>query len=176
MGTVRDLSGQTFGSWEVISFNRLQNSRAYFNCRCVCGTERAVHGGSLKKGTSKSCGCSIRKPPGESSRNNIYRAYRRGAARRSLRFDLTIEQFSELTNTECHYCGAPPAQTNKNLERYMAPYVYNGIDRVDSAAGYIMSNCVPCCGPCNMMKRNNDYDDFIARCAAITERHAVPVE
>lgn len=176
MGTIKDLSGKTFGSWTVISFDRLHNKRAYFNCRCICGTEKTVHGGSLKKGTSKSCGCSFRKPPGESSRNNIYRAYRRGAARRNLSFDITIEQFSELTSSDCHYCGTPPAQVNKNMDRYMPPYIYNGIDRIDSTIGYVMPNCVPCCGVCNMMKRNNNYDDFIARCRAITERHAILAE
>lgn len=174
MGTIKDISGQTFGSWEVISFDRLHNSRAYFNCRCVCGTERAVHSGSLKKGTSKSCGCSIRKAPGESSRNNIYRLYKRGAIKRNLSFDLTIDEFAQFTSRECHYCGVQPYQTNKNLDRYMGPYVYNGIDRLDSTLGYALSNCVPCCGPCNMMKRNDSYADFIVRCQLIAGRHTVP--
>jgi hypothetical protein len=49
----------------------------------------------------------------------------------------------------------------------MAPCVYNGIDRVKPDAGYIPSNCVPCCGVCNFMKRNHTYREFLFHCAKI---------
>lgn len=44
-----------------------------------------------------------------------------------------------MINQECYYCGA-------------IPNPYNGIDRINSAEGYYLDNCVPCCEMCNKMK------------------------
>ena len=58
MGKLKDLTGQKFGRWTVVS--RAPNgpkSHAFWNCRCECGTERSVCHSSLVAGTSKSCGC-----------------------------------------------------------------------------------------------------------------------
>jgi hypothetical protein len=54
-----DLTGQTFGRWEVLRFvgTGCKPHEARFLCRCQCGTERIVSGEGLRKGTSKSCGC-----------------------------------------------------------------------------------------------------------------------
>jgi hypothetical protein len=48
-----DLNGRRFGRWTVIAYAR---DRRWF-CVCDCGTRRAVHGPSLRKGDSRSCGC-----------------------------------------------------------------------------------------------------------------------
>lgn len=50
-----DLTGQQFGYWTVL--HRDRSRTRYHWCRCVCGTERSVYDGSLKNGTTKSCGC-----------------------------------------------------------------------------------------------------------------------
>lgn len=55
---IKDLSGQRFGRWRVISYagsDKKQNAR--WNCICDCGTERDVARLHLVHGTSKSCGC-----------------------------------------------------------------------------------------------------------------------
>lgn len=49
------LLGQTFGEWTVIAIDKSQPSK--YVCRCSCGTTRSVFAGSLKQGTSRSCGC-----------------------------------------------------------------------------------------------------------------------
>jgi len=46
-----DLSGQRFGRWMVGS----HAGGKRWNCRCDCGTERAVDGGSLRRGISAGC-------------------------------------------------------------------------------------------------------------------------
>ncbi len=53
----RDLTGEVFGQWTVISFEVLKKPHRYYNCRCSCGTERVVQGPSLICGASVSCGC-----------------------------------------------------------------------------------------------------------------------
>lgn len=52
-----DLSGQTFGRWTVLSRASRSGKKTMWNCRCSCGTERAVDGWLMKSGGSKSCGC-----------------------------------------------------------------------------------------------------------------------
>lgn len=54
MGKFIDLSGQTFGEWEVIDYA----GKSYWNCTCSCSPDivRKVHGKSLRNGVSKSCG------------------------------------------------------------------------------------------------------------------------
>ena len=47
--------GSEWGLWIVIS----AAGRGYWNCRCACGTEAVVFGGSPRRGNSKSCGCRV---------------------------------------------------------------------------------------------------------------------
>jgi hypothetical protein len=39
-------------------------------------------------------------------------------------------------------------------------YIYNGIDRIDSSIGYILSNCRPCCRTCNVAKSDLSETEF----------------
>lgn len=49
------LINQDFGYWHVL---KKDNSRPrYWICKCKCGVIRSVFDGSLKNGTTKSCGC-----------------------------------------------------------------------------------------------------------------------
>ena len=53
MSKLIDLTNQKFGEWTVLYY--AGNSK--WHCRCSCGNERDVNTVSLRKGTSKSCGC-----------------------------------------------------------------------------------------------------------------------
>ena len=56
MSKLIDLKGLRFGRWAVLArAERL----GYWSCRCDCGATKAVHGGSLRGGKSRSCGCLI---------------------------------------------------------------------------------------------------------------------
>lgn len=95
----------------------------------------------------------------EKERSRLYRInkvldynfshYKTSAKRRNHEFNLTFEEFSEIVNNSCHYCGS----------RYD---IHNGIDRKDNTKGYIKDNCLPCCKYCNIAKRDRTYDDFIS--------------
>lgn len=55
---VNDLTGREFGRWTVVARSGLATDHtAKWLCRCSCGTEKVVHGTSLKKRSSRSCGC-----------------------------------------------------------------------------------------------------------------------
>lgn len=67
--------GRRFGRWVVLDEEK--HGKAYFClCRCDCGTVRWVRKGTLKNGTSKSCGC------GKTKNNELL--YRDSASLRQL--------------------------------------------------------------------------------------------
>lgn len=58
MAKIKDMTGQVFGRWTVVGFSHMNDSgAAMWLCECECGIKRAVVGHSLRKGSSKSCGC-----------------------------------------------------------------------------------------------------------------------
>ena len=48
-----DLTGQRFGYWTVLEYDK----ESKWICKCDCGTIKSVNTVSLRKGTSTSCGC-----------------------------------------------------------------------------------------------------------------------
>lgn len=53
---IPDLIGQVFGDWTVLEQADYVNGSRYWNCRCSCGTIRAIPERHLLEGHSKSCG------------------------------------------------------------------------------------------------------------------------
>ncbi len=53
-----DLTGQTFGRLTVLSYA----GRSRWNCVCRCGNRSVPWGGSLRGGTTRSCGCLRHEP------------------------------------------------------------------------------------------------------------------
>jgi 5-methylcytosine-specific restriction endonuclease McrA len=77
------------------------------------------------------------------------------ARRKNNFWELTLDQFQEITQKSCEYCGRPPSQKSR-------AYTYNGVDRVDPKLGYMPSNVVPCCWECNHIKGSRlTYDEMI---------------
>ena len=83
-----------------------------------------------------------------------YSAYAERAARKGLEFEIDAEYYAGVQGRPCHYC-------RRECGLGM------GIDRVDNGLGYIASNCVPCCGECNCMKRGLGGDDFLEACRKV---------
>lgn len=76
-----DMIGKRFGRWLVLAEHpeRYRRGRQWV-CRCNCGTERVVHGKSLRAGVSTSCGCLQRERSAErcAARSTIHGHGRRG--------------------------------------------------------------------------------------------------
>jgi hypothetical protein len=81
--------------------------------------------------------------------------YKSNAKTTGRDFALTQEQFFMLCQDRCHYCGALPL---------------NGIDRLDNAAGYTVTNCVPCCTRDNFGKGPRTTEqEYIEQCKRVAK-------
>jgi len=190
MGNFRDLTGQKFG--RLTALERAENTtRTRWICICECGNKKTIFSSSLISGNTKSCGCFAKeniffkrqqfpkgnvpfnkKQFGESSLNGLYRIYRHTSKKRQLEFTLNLEDFKKLTSSRCHYCNCGPRQKYINSGRTYGAhgyYIYNGIDRKDNSKGYILENCVSCCGDCNFMKGELSENEFLQKIIAIEQ-------
>ena len=70
---------------------------------------------------------------------------------------LSKHDIYTLSMGSCFYCGDLPKE-NK----------INSIDRVDNKQGYMWTNCISSCDPCNKMKKDKKLSDFIQCCINIT--------
>lgn len=83
-----DLTGQTFGRWQVIEFDEemtRKKKQTYWICKCSCekGTIKSVRSTHLRSGQSTSCGC-----------------YRNEQTHKSNMKDITNQKFGFLTALE----------------------------------------------------------------------------
>jgi hypothetical protein len=62
MTPIVDITGQRYGRWTVIALHpeRSRWREAMWLCRCDCGAEAIVRGGSLREGGTTNCGCARR--------------------------------------------------------------------------------------------------------------------
>jgi len=92
------------------------------------------------------------------SNNNLYSKYVKEAEKRNLKFLLTEMQWDRLIRGPCYLCGY------KQVEGL-------GLDRVDNnIREYNITNCKSCCGGCNTMKHDMNYDDFIIHMKKISDK------
>jgi hypothetical protein len=85
-----------------------------------------------------------------------YFDYSHSASVRKILFELSKEEFDQLTVQPCFYCQRPSGC---------------GVDRVDNNVGYTMKNCVACCSLCNKFKKNWDIDFFIYKAKLIAVKY-----
>lgn len=162
-----DHVGKRYG--RLVLVEKMVNPHRY-RCRCDCGNEHVVLYTNLSTGNSTSCGCfrkeaaSIREhKKNHPTHGRILAYYKRNAKVRGLEWSLTAEQFDQLITGDCRYCGQEPTEhllVGKKL-------VFNGIDRVDNAGGYVVENCVPCCATCNRAKLAMSFNEFRAWIARV---------
>lgn len=90
----------------------------------------------------------------ENKKNNIeasFNTYKISAKTKNLLFELKKEEFIEICEKECFYCGDIQEKG------------FNGIDRIDSRGNYIEDNIVPCCEICNWMKGSFNREVFLKK-------------
>lgn len=153
MSKLVDLTGQTFGQWLVLQWVQSPEARTFWLCQCSCGTERLVDSRYLRNGRSKSCGC--REMPTRRWNHRGYADFYYWAQKRG-EVGLTDDQWYELTQMPCHYCGKVRGKPS-------------GIDRIDPSQGYYWDNCLPACWLCNRAKNDLSYDEFLDLIRDISE-------
>lgn len=174
--------GQIFGRLTVRGRLRTWGPRGViFLCQCECGKESKVFSTRLVEGKTKSCGClkrtqlcgkpaANRKADGECCLTDTYLRYRTGARNRKLAFDLTRDQFREITGKVCYYCGTPPSNCAKK-KGAPGQYLYNGIDRLNNNEGYVLGNVEAACFYCNRAKMDQSVSQFLERVKQTYLRH-----
>lgn len=109
-----DLVNQKFGFLTAKSFQR---GTGKWLCECECGNISYITTGSLVQGCTRSCGCKTIEmisnkntlPNNQAAINCIYKTYKYSASKRNLEFALNKNDFVDLINNNCYYCGAPSA-------------------------------------------------------------------
>lgn len=185
--------GDTYGLFTILE-HFIKTTKCgkftYYRCECECGNIKEIPKHNLITGASNSCGCARRGllSPGEGTINEKYAICRQGAKTRNLIFELSPEQHREIVIRDCFYCGESPLPYNRYLRKDgsvrkwitkqgrvsqktidRAWVSINTIDRIDSGLGYSIDNCVSSCWPCNEMKMDSSYDNFIAKARKIVE-------
>ena len=136
---------------------------SWWVCECYCGNFALAEAKKIRDGLRKSCGClngrgRIRdqkeKKPVLSREDQGFKQLKKHYTSHKREFSLTENEFRILVKSNCFYCGVEPkqkiilsARENDNTKKYI--FLYNGIDRQNNEIGYIIENCVPCCGTCN---------------------------
>jgi len=174
-GAKRDLTGRVFGRLTVEAESGKTNNGNYkWQCKCACGNMTLVASHQLVNGRTRSCGC-LRTELNSGSNSHYYtkgetgtitqvfKRYMKGAIKRQLVFDLTLEEFTSLSGADCVYCGDPPSIGCEGVVR-------NGVDRVDSSKGYVQGNVVSCCKTCNIMKHKFTAKQFIDKAIQVADK------
>jgi len=81
-----------------------------------------------------------------------YSSYKARAEKKELPFEISQETFNHYTSLSCYLCGKELSDTHSN-----------GLDRYDNTKGYTLDNIRSCCGTCNYMKKNYEYDVFVQK-------------
>ncbi len=178
---LKDMAGRRFGRLLVTKRDGayLKNRLAVWLCQCDCGNVTSVRGASLRKGTTKSCGCLSKEmtsertklPKGESAFNALYQVYKRNAEKRGLGFNISKTFFRQLVIQPCYYCGGSPSNVSKGNRNTNGVFVYNGLDRVQNEIGYVPDNVVPCCRRCNYVKATLSVDELVIHCKKIVNHY-----
>ncbi len=82
-----------------------------------------------------------------------YKKYQKGAVDRGFDFTLNLEDFDEITQQPCFYCGILKEDEYGNR--------FSGVDRINPEEGYHRWNCIPCCFDCNKMKSNSSLEEWM---------------
>jgi len=163
----KDLTDKQFSSLTPISYGLHKTKggkdELKWKCKCVCGNVCYIRSSQLTKKLRTDCkNCSKKRqtrkqtlPLQQSTFNRIYRTYKRQAKYCKRVFDISKEEFQNIINKDCAYCGSPPLQ-------YSDGYKRNGIDRIDSDKGYTKQNIAPCCEMCNHAKSYHPKDKFLS--------------
>lgn len=148
--------------------------------QCSCGKTIETHASRVARGIVKSCGHLRYTNNKNNYRNYSISAYKRiWSSNKYKAKGLSFDNFLVLCKQNCDYCGEPPRMVNpisasyeQHVKNHKSPHTekcfnnyfvqVNGIDKVVPCDDYRdLSNLVPCCTPCNMLKRKYGREWFL---------------
>jgi hypothetical protein len=151
-----------------------------WRAKCDCGRQIDIVSSRVQNQKHPSCGCmrpvAFSKNPKLRTLENRLRMYKQRAKRDCIGWSLTDEEFFDIIQQNCSYCGQSPdneinaykTSRHEQVRSHAAQQQHkrgaikvNGVDRINSMLGYFVMNCVPCCRYCNYAKRERSHDDFM---------------
>lgn len=146
-----DITGQRFHKLTAVRRTTKQSKPGnyYWLFKCDCGgiIETLPSNVRRSKSGTVSCGCVQKaRQHGKAWLTSMIWDYIKHAEKLGVEYNLSRDEFENLTNQKCSYCSDSPR---------------NGIDRADPLKGYTMDNCVSCCKVCNYMKRTMTVEQFL---------------
>ena len=156
-----DMTGLRFGKLLVVSpIPRTSPGRISWLCKCDCGNEKVIDGGSLRKGLTKSCGC-FRvecKTTHGMNESRIYKIWE----------NMVQRCTNEKTPGYSRYGGRgiKVCESWKSFSNFMRDMGEPGdslqIDRIDNDKGYFPGNCrwVTCKVNCRNKSDNRTVTAF----------------
>lgn len=137
------MEGKAFGYLTVIQKSKKIGNRkqVYWDCRCICGAEKAVKGDELRNGGVKSCGCHRADSLGSHrmSKSRIYRIWRH---MKSRCYNPNVESYPWYGEKGISVCDEwqrfEPFNEWANNNGYSRD---RSIDRIDNSKGYCPENC-----------------------------------
>jgi hypothetical protein len=188
--------GIKFGRLTVLRVldERSKRRTILVECLCECGNKKVIELSKLRQGVVGSCGClqmehsltNIKTAQQACRDSGKVREPRLGSAARVYQVNyhdgnLTFDDFLELSQRNCYYCGAAPANfaniyLHKNTKCLpyrieQGTFIYNGLDRVDNTKRHDKENVVPCCAHCNKSKLQRTQEEFFNWIARVYETH-----
>jgi hypothetical protein len=180
---IQNKIGKKFGSLIVISRSLLKpeledkDPRSLWHCLCDCGNTREVPRSrlrekwSMQEGSFLSCGCSEKR--GIKLRKDPVLGSARATWSSKYKDGCSFDKFLELSQQPCFWCGALPSNKSTGSAKGSGeissawrkikvenPFIYNGLDRIDSNRDHSEDNIVPCCADCNRAKMSRTTDEF----------------
>ncbi|MBP9690306.1 MAG: hypothetical protein KBE91_11885 [Bacteroidia bacterium] len=144
MPKIKNIVGNTYARWSVVSYSRQNKGKSVWNCLCECGTTKEVDGASLKNGASKSCGCYnmdalLKRGTHKMSKSSEYFAYN----------NMLDRCYNKTNNSYANYGGRGVTVCSEWLNSYEKfisdvgnkPTKLHSLDRIDNSKGYSKENC-----------------------------------
>ena len=183
---IKDLTGQRFERLIVIKFHKTYKNKAYWLCKCDCGTEKIIQGVVLTQKNTFSCGCLNKdriseigrapKPKGQDSchykgykllSGRYYNSLHISAKKRDLIFDCSKEQIYSLIEKQKFKCALSNVDIVLSPSNTLKEHTAS-LDRIDSSKGYTMDNIQWIHKDLQSLKMDLKNPDYILWCHKIS--------
>lgn len=176
--SIKIINGNKYGKWEAIEEDKIKHRFKQWICRCKCGNISSIQVYALYYGKSlgcKQCGCSVRpshhksklfKGYGEIS-NWTFNLYKKGAEKRKIAWNLTIEYLWNLFIKQKRKCALSGVKINfqPSAKKYIKATA--SLDRIDSSKDYTEDNVQWVHKQVNFMKQAMTDTELINWCRTI---------
>lgn len=175
--------GDKLGHLTVVKeFNGKPSRSKHWSCQCDCGKTVIRTSRYLNTYSHGSCGCS-RNVTGVHSLAfkgcgdlyaSIFNRIKRGAVRRNMEFDITIEELWKLFQDQDERCALSGLSISfgKYSRTDLGEPCTASLDRISSEEGYLSKNIQWVHKDINIMKNKFSQEGFIGMCKTIADHNS----